>query len=104
VVAPLLYLWQRSADWSGALFVFALGFAGVLSLWHKMNRSKKELSRLKKELEGVGLRIACNSEDPYEPRIEIIREGENKENHVLLPRFQDIDFAHYNRLFRIESF
>jgi hypothetical protein len=109
LVAPVFYLVFRPTDWTTAIFILAIGIAAILSLLWKIAKARKELLRLKAELESVGLRIACNQEEPSFPRLEILREDTGNPCHVLLPAWinqklrsgRKIYFEKYDELFRI---
>lgn len=112
LILPVLYLVISSprAGWSVVIFIFAFSVLGLVSMGRKVWKARKALVRLKTELEDVGMRIACNHSDPYCPALEIIQESACTGNHVLLPiylgtefqpKIRGIDFAQYNKLFRI---
>ena len=92
---------SESADYIGFAGLFMLVVYMLVDLRRKVAKARKELDRLKEEAESIGLQIACNQQDEFDPKVEIVNEGTNTANYVLIPKSQKIDFKEYNRLFRL---
>jgi hypothetical protein len=83
------------------VLILGLGIPLMASggIWLKQTKLRKELQRLKTELDDIGYYIICDSENRFNPRLKLLDKEPHGEELTVFPRFQIIDFKIYDRLF-----
>ena len=80
---------------------FWFPLARFVWLLHTRRKVRRELQRLKVELDAIGFHVACDATRPYERKLVLQADTPAQGKYLTFERGRPLDFPLYDRAFRI---